>query len=1406
MTRTIRRKRRLIAAGAVLAFLVVAAGTLYLIRDSVREQRSLQSREAGLAAHQEGNYAEALEQLSYFLRRNREDVQVLLAFADSRAKVFAPNNRHLATAVQVYNLALSVDPENEIALGGLLHLYERLGRQVEWMDTADRLLAKNPENVDALRLKVIGHYRNSQFDASGDYLVRLMAVEPTNMQWRAMHLQLLQQQDQPFDSLLRLCEQWIASHDGDGRFHMMKARLYVSAGRLAEAQSVARDAAARGADSADILPLMLAMLDSLQLRDDADDLVAATVARFADAQWPREQAVRRHWQASRLQRAMEEIEVTAEVHGSLDRSLLRWKSLLLMTAGEHDKARDVLQQMADQAEQLASDVRDSDRAWVAAMRARMDLADNDWPQIINALQTAIAVAPNDAVLHYLTGEAYLFLNEYELASLSFERASLADPHWYMARLSYAHALLGAGKPGEARDMLIGMLQRGEGGIVSYVLFARAWLAAGEPTDAIRGIIDNTRNEPMRLVDMLERVYQARQDDDVLQVLIRAALRYDRDELALQLLQDALVDDAISDETMVALARISLENSLGLEEQFIARAQSSLGLTPEVALVASRIEYRKGRTEAGLKLIDDAFESRPDIDEQLRMRASYLCEVGHPYALDALKALLDRPHASGANATLVLSQDMTWQHPDLANRAIEQLADVVGEESPRVVLARGNYVLRFQTDRPDAIAKAQVQVNDLLQIVPESLAARSVMAFLCLAGNPPETEQAIRHLERAIASHPRQGDLYIRLIGLLQQQGDYTLAEDYLARFSAMAGTQEHLHAELQLLEQQGNFEAIVARLSQNIDGSSSEAEQLMLFAGLQRAGRLQEAERLVDSLLRSPQRSELTVRLAAEFYGNTGQFEKGLELIRSHEYSGGEPANLVAVGRYYQANGFLKEAMQSFESAHQRNPNYIDAIVHIASLHGASGRHEDAYRMAMRGLQQDPSNESLQAVALSTSLLLGSTERARARQLMVDSGVRDSAMLDSIELFSRVRIQNGEFMPSREDLNDARRLVEKHPHSMVVWRMAIGLHVSAGMPGEAVRLAQQSAARLPQLAEPAQLAAELLAQQRRFDEALTMGQAWRQRSLHRPFEADVFIANVYLALARYADAASQLMPHLDRIKADRNERPQLMGAWLYAMLQSDRASEAAASLRPLFDETGPWRQTWIDTVGLVSDRRAARNALSVLTADDFNQADHLLMLAAAWSDVAYRFRSVEDFDRADNYAKQAAQRDSALAISSLLIRAQNADRAEKEQMAESLYRDVISLDSENVIAMNNLADVLVRSGRNCREASDLAAKASELAPGIPEIRDTRAHAMLCLDDLDAAERLARQAIELRPDSPHFLITLGLVQAQQGRIAEAGASLSQAEQLITQKALTANAVLQSRIDRLRKMLDQVASGA
>jgi tetratricopeptide (TPR) repeat protein len=1362
---TKRGKRRLLILLGISAAIAVSAAGVFAMRRAQLARRHVEARADGMAAYEVGDYPAALSRLGSVVGRYPDDVALLLACAESRARVPETNRGHLLAAASLYRAALRVEPANEEALDSLLALYDQLGRRAELVEVADRILAVSPDDVEALSAMAGAAYDGGDLDTVIEIAVRLSALEPQQVPWRALHLTALQDRGADEATVLRMCDDWIAEHARDGRFQLLKAQILADLGRVEEARATVIDAAASGAESRDILRSMLATLDLLGLHDE----VPVLLARSTDDGWVLEAAVQYHWQALRLDDALDELARAEETLGALDLRLLGWRALVHADRGALDRAREVTARLRALSSDASPDERDSARAWAEAVIAIHHLAENDWVAAIDASQAAISLRPDDRVLQHLTARTFQRVGEHDYAIELFSRLASREPGSLALQVSLAESLLAVGRTPEAFQVLSRVMRRRPGmPIRAYLVLARAWLGLDAPPDALV-MVDLASRRRVGLVELLQQLHaQLGWQAEASALLVEAYVQHDRRSEAIDLVEQALEDPDTPAGVLLALADADARADLGNAVELVAAARARGGLTPGVALAEAGLRARRGDAEDAIAVIDEA---RPGADgdsaggealelARLRMRL----ETDQPGATAEAIAWLER---SSTPALPLLGVDAVWSDQALARAIIEHAKGAFGDRLSQVLLAEAQYIYRFERDDPASIARALDLVGGVLRETRLSKLGLVLMADLQLAADPPQRFEATQTLRTAVDTYRDALPLYPMLVELLQREGDYETARRYLAELTRRLGEDELAlrRTAVRLYQAQGDYEDAAGQLASMVDDASSEGDRLWLASLRSRSGDIAGAEAILDRLLRNPRPGNDVIDVTADLYVATGRVDEAVALLESRLDVPDEPSRARRIGELLLRSGAAGEAAPYLRRAAEEDATNVASWIALANLHVAQGDLERADDAIGRGLEIDPANEALLTLRAVTQTARGTLD---PDQVLTMLGGLDATSADVARI---VRLSDRIGRAAGPDLADAQRLVRDLPGTMAAWRVAIEMHAAAERWDDAIDLARRAADRLPTNPAPAEMATRLLIRRGRADDALEMAYRWRERVLQAPLPADTVIAALLVDAGRGAEAFDRLEPYAERMWDERQRSPDRLETWLTALLATDREAEATRIVERLAAEGPAWRSRLPDIAATLDAQAAERllRALDGLLADD--PVDRM-RLAFAWNDLARRTGSDDAYERVSDLASSVAG-DQELARAAALMHAVVATARADLARAESLYRALVTEDAVDVIVLNNLADVLVRRGEQCDEAVDFAERATKLADDDPAVGLTLAQALACAGRYPEAELHLRAIVDRGYRHPDVFLTRARVSHARGRTAQAREDLEQA---------------------------------
>jgi hypothetical protein len=254
----------------VVPTLILVGALIYQAVSAAQQQRMVaNARQAGLAAFERGELDEALRNFGVFFQFEKDDLDIDQKFAEARARRPLPNSKHVREAIDLYaNHCLKLleaqprtaerDARRIDIMHRLLDLYGQFGMHLELISVADKLLTIAPEDKDGLSAKAETLLITRRFDEGLPLSQRLIELEPDDLGWRRLHLELLSGQGASNDQLVDQCRQWAQNSTQDAaapthvdcRFHLLTAAMLDQLNRSDDAAAELRFRDALRADSA----------------------------------------------------------------------------------------------------------------------------------------------------------------------------------------------------------------------------------------------------------------------------------------------------------------------------------------------------------------------------------------------------------------------------------------------------------------------------------------------------------------------------------------------------------------------------------------------------------------------------------------------------------------------------------------------------------------------------------------------------------------------------------------------------------------------------------------------------------------------------------------------------------------------------------------------------------------------------------------------------------------------------------------------------------------------------------------------------------------------------------------------------------------------------------------------------
>lgn len=1340
MALTAKAKRRITLV--LVLVLVVTGGVagLYAYQTSRKQQQYQQMRDQGLAAFEQQDYAQALEKLSAYHRERDGSAETLYAYGRSRLEIPREDHQHLVEAMHVLERTVDRDPTHRKAAHDLLDLYRRLGRDNKALHLADSVLLRDEQNAHALYVRATALARLDQIGPALE--AARAAIESDPDYWRAYMVlfPLRAQQGEAPAQLLEEAVELHAQHEGDPRYELLLGYAYGLMGNREQTVHWLRTAAEGTPPNDEFLQILVRFLDNASLYEEATQLLAEHVERDRQPGLYLE-AMQRLFEAGdvgRLAERLADIDPVAESLSGSTISLTALRAMALYQLGRSEEADAIVDALA------SHDGLPLAQSWASVLTAVHQSEQSQSGRVLKACEAALQTFPDNAYFHAFRASAYATVGELEMARTQWQRAADLRPNWSVPRTRLATLLLREGEPRAALDYARAGLMRRPNDIEAATVLARALIDTLNLDDA---------DQVERLLTLLEQIRERSPANmEALRLHVAVLGRTGQRDAAAQLVRDVLDrEEKIDRGTLTALAALSERHDLGTAEACRQRLEAASSPLAEAVLRQSLEMARNGDAEAGLALIEEQLTQRTQDEGGAAAlpwrlaRAEYLARTGDAQAADAWIELADAQPDNPQLQQRALQVDGVRDDREFTQRAVQRLADTLGEQSLTWRVERARWLLTGPSEQRDPGQAANLLEQAVSQ-APDQLEPRLLLA------NAHEQRGlmplAVRELRAAAELQPNSVTIALELARLHQSLRHFRNARQRLEEVvDHDEATPVQLRRAAVMLARQGE-DRLALNVLEQLEGEPrlDASDELLLAHLYRRTGQPDRVDALCQSLLANP--TIEVIRFAADFYASRGQTDKAQDALARRDALDVSPARqALLLAQHASVHGSAEEALAHYREAVELAPREAALWHALVAFHLSQGDREAAIAAADEGQQRVPENAALRAFTEQAELIAelnaGVAVNAILAALMNEPEHRE-AVAEALRVLATA--QQEDDAPAAV-AREVASLADQYPQFLALQNLAARLHLAAGRPDAAVQMAQRAMGTFPRAEEPAWLATQGLSAMGQWREARNAAEQWRQRAGDATLPADLAIAESALRLNRHSAALQALEPYLDQAERQPDEHAGVLMRYARGLLADGRSSEAAELLQPLLDRSAAWRARWMRLAATaVSERtiaeawlnRAASHIAPDATTELLALAENWWLLATRTGAPAYRIRAREILD-------ELVQRSDAPAT----VWSQRGALAEQEgdlRVAEASYREALRRDASLHSARNNLAMVLITKEQpQPDEAVQHARQVVEAVPGsanyLDTLAQTQAHAGQCEQAIETMQRV----LHMQPD-------------------------------------------------------------
>lgn len=1363
-----RSKKRFLILGLVMLVIAGGIGTAYVLRERQLDQKSLAALDTGMSAYESSDYESALHNIGTYLQRHSDDAEAdtYFAYAYSRLNVPVPNDRHISQGIAMMERVLEVDPNHEEAIGALLELRLRIGQTLEAIALADKVLARDPGNIQAHETRVWAYQISGNIDAAIEAARAQQKQHPDDLEAARRLIGLMLQVPAQRRALTGdgnsegLLAQIRADHKQSPAHMLMIAQAYRALNDPVSAEECLQatlDLETPDTETATLIASEMMRSDAFGF-EPALGYVESVIEAREDA------GVLRVWLAQQrffLGESESARQVATEVAPDFS-GYASAQALLALLAGERGDL-DAVRQHVDNLRGIGSDEADM---WARVLEVTHLAESPKAADVRPVLLEGVQAFPENRYFRFALAVAYRDLGEPEMAVQQLGPVVQAEPAWWVAALELSGLFESTGNYRAALQVLEDAYRLHSG--VDAVRTRRAILISRtlSPSDPIaaRELLEEVNAYFDEVVANYPEAKQAL-------LLVRArCLSIQASKARLREVLLEILDETEEQSVIAICAELNLRHDLELGPQ-IAGVLVEDPL--QVAMHSAEVSVSKGQVAEALQIVDAAL-AESDLSEAQReiARLGFMDRFQLDGTAALWKRLLDQYPRNTTLLRKAMESPLVLRDVQLAPRVIDELRAMTGEEGLAWRFASLRH--RAATVKNDA---ERIQVADELGAMIRGgynkTQARLLLAQIFVRLENPRG--AFNQLTQAVEENPLDAGANLAMIQLGLQEGRFEAAKTALGRLAVIENLAPSIAAEAaRVAEALG--ERAVAQSMRSRPGMSAYLnveERLGQLREALVAGESAQAAVIARELITSQDAQVLrTLAILQAIYGEDSAEQSALDALQRCEAA---TPSLIAMTRatIAELTGQPIEAYQILEAAIESGQG-TDRALRGQYLRLLMAQ-EDAMEIAPEALRQLMNGEGTEADRVA----LYCFESAAATDSPA-SGMLQALGLEALEsdtpiafrLAAEAIVENSREAgrgPSARLIQRLEAVRASYPGELSLYNLMTNLYLMSGQAGQAITLAQQTQERFPDDAVSAQLLAEGLARTGQWNRALVSAQSWRQ--LVTPTPANLEAVDLLIATALIETGSpSTALTSLGDYGSDR-----AIALTIRSMIRLNRLSDAENLLFSLIrTESSRWRVTLIQLalteVLPMNERAAARWLDEVEPLVPVDVLDEKLLLAQGQFMVGQQLENEARQDKAYRLMASISDDPAFPASGWLLIGVYHEARGQVTQ-AQEAYHQAITLDPNQHQAANNLANILFEQGEltQARELSEAAVRLTQARPRANYL-DTLAQIERASEKPEQAETLWAQAVQLERTNPNWYLKLADLQVELGKMEEARETL------------------------------------
>jgi tetratricopeptide (TPR) repeat protein len=555
-----------------------------------------------------------------------------------------------------------------------------------------------------------------------------------------------------------------------------------------------------------------------------------------------------------------------------------------------------------------------------------------------------------------------------------------------------------------------------------------------------------------------------------------------------------------------------------------------------------------------------------------------------------------------------------------------------------------------------------------------------------------------------------------------------------------------------------------------------------LFLRYKQQNNPEKAEAVLRERVTNDRYSPTAVTNLANYLLATNRFNEADTLIR--KIIGDKrnfPADREMAGDFYVRAGKLDQALAQYQAGSKEDPkNALHYDQRIVTTYTMLDRRDDAIRLAKALAEKNPkdtlTNQIYASLLLETGLKTDAAKSLAELNGLVQKNPADATLhLDLARAYLSLNEND-------KSLAEALEAIREQPKLTFARLMAAHIYEDRGQHAKALEQTDGILVSEPGNADARLIRCRALIGLNAADQAFPQLEALLQQHPQMS-DARFTLANLYLSQNQPVKASSEFGRMWNSNPPDSRGFIGLQSVKL-AQGKGDEAVRALQDFVQKNSQVPSYRYQLANveaSAGIAAMKSDPERAKILFRQAADNYKDLLKTMQKSsdlWLRLGVMQRQLGEYEPALASFEQAGTTNPHSA-EAFLNQAMLLEALNRKKEAVDIYNKVLGIDSENALALNNLAFLNAQSGTNLDQAMTFANRAKKKYPNNPDISDTLGFIYFQKNLNPEAVRIFRQAVQDDPKNATFHLHLAMALLKQGDKQgardEAGKALKNASQ-------------------------------